>query len=71
MGKKNEQRQKIVSESNGNGQVGVERAISDGVWRNRPLWRFMRPDHHYGPKLTLAARQLLKAEANHVADDHR
>ncbi len=59
-----------VGQANGTAAMQVERAMSDGEFRCRPLWRVMRPDHHYGPKLTAAARRVMQREANHV-DDHR
>lgn len=67
--KKSKVRQVNVGHANGNGQVKAERAESDGTWRNRPVWRFMRPDHKYGPKLTLAARMLLAEERQHVTNN--
>jgi hypothetical protein len=69
MSKKANNRQAIVSESNGNEITRLERAESDGTWRNRPLWRAEWSDGIYGPQLTLAARQLL-AEEKHYANDN-
>lgn len=65
------QRQANVSKSDDKAASHSERAMRDGAWRGRPLWRSAsRPDSEWGPRLTLAARLLLHEENRH-ADDHR
>lgn len=51
-------------------EVVRERALGDDTFQCRPLWCCPRPDHQHGPRLTLAARQLLREEANHAANSH-
>lgn len=68
MSKGTRNRQANGSESNGKAATHSERAISDGTWRNRPLWRAKWTDGTYGPQLTLPARQLLTEDRNYAND---
>lgn len=78
MSKKIGQRQKIVRESNGNGQVSGERADFTSFGEGRPsyiergwargqAWAAVeRPDRNPAPLLTDAARAVLAEEREHA-----
>lgn len=70
MKQKHVNRRGNVSQTQHESEGVQERALSDGAFRCRPLWCCPRPDHQHGPRLTLAARQLLREEANHAASSH-
>ncbi len=58
-----------VGQSNSKRTAHSERAIHDGAFHCRPLWRVQRPDGEHGPLLTAFAQNALSREGHH-ADSH-